>query len=116
MTIVFAAHSAETAYLSPNICAFAFQEGVVPIDPFMCYGYFLWGMVAKDAVRNANDTLVKRCDELWVFGVPSDGVDHEIALATQLGLPIRYFELDHYGERIVAIDSAQSSALTQTSS
>ena len=100
LPVVFTAHAAETAYLREKICAFALDAGVVPVNPFMCLGYFLYDLVPKDAVRRANNNLVMRCDELWRFGPVSDGVAVEIELATRLGLPVRHFELDHYGNEI----------------
>ncbi len=98
--LVFAAHSAETAYLSERICSYVLQLGRVPIDPFMSLGYFMYGLVDKDSVRAANNNLLMRCDELWVFGELSDGVDAEVAFAGQLAMPVKYFDLDHYGEDI----------------
>jgi hypothetical protein len=98
--LVFTAQSAENAYLREKICAYVLRQGVVPINPFMVLGYFLYDLVEKDAVRLANNNLIMRCDELWVFGEPSDGVEVEIRLASQLGLPVRRFTLDHYGDDI----------------
>ena len=101
LPLVFTAHSAETAYLKEIICVFVLREGRVPVNPFMSYGYFLYGMVDKDTIRSANNTLVARCDELWTFGAPSDGVLVEIELARELGMPVRSFDIDHHGTRIV---------------
>ncbi len=97
---VFTAHSAETAYLRERICAFALARQVVPVNPWMMGGYFLYGLVDKDLVRRANNNLLMRCDELWVFGTPTDGVDVEVAWAREHGMPVRRFALDHYGEAI----------------
>ena len=99
--VVFTAHAAETAYLKEKICAFVLREGAVPINPFMAFGYFLFDLVGRDVVRLANNNLVMRCDELWRFGSLSDGVEAELELARRLGIPVRQFELDHYGDRIV---------------
>ena len=98
--VVFTAHSAETAYLRERICAFALAREVVPVNPWMVGGYFLYGLVDKDLVRRANNNLLMRCDELWVFGTPTDGVDVEIAWAREHGMPVKRFALDHYGEAI----------------
>ena len=66
----------------------------------MVGGFFLYGLVDKDPLRCANDKLRTRCDELWVFGVPSDGVVGELRWAMDNGTPVRYFRLDHYDEAI----------------
>ncbi|NUP51305.1 MAG: hypothetical protein HOW97_28930 [Catenulispora sp.] len=98
--LVFTAHAAESAYLRERICAFVLGEGAVPVNPFMSLGYFLYGLAEKDLIRSANNNLVMRCDELWVFGERSDGVDVEVSFAQNSGIPIRWFEMDHYGEAI----------------
>lgn len=101
--VVFCAHSAETAYLSPRICAFVLESGRVPIDPFMSYGYFLSGLVDKQLVRQANNSLLERSDELWAFGDVSDGVAVEIGRALASGKTVRRYSLDHYGEAIAPL-------------
>ncbi len=101
---MFTAHAAESAYLRERICAFALDQGVIPVNPWMVGGYFLYGMVDKDLVRRANNNLLMRCDELWVFGAASDGVDVEVGWAEANDLPVRWFGLDHYGEAITPRD------------
>jgi hypothetical protein len=101
LPLVFTAHAAETAYLRERICAFVLKAGGIPVNPWMLGGYFLYGMVAKDAVRRANNNLLMRCDEIWVFGPASDGVEVEVAWAGSNNVPVRWFDLDHYGEAIV---------------
>lgn len=103
MPVVFTAHSAESAYLREKVCQHAYQHGVVPVNPWMLNGYFLYGMVSKQEVRAANNTLLARCDELWVYGEVSDGVAVEIADAEARGQRVRYFSLDHYGEAITEV-------------
>jgi hypothetical protein len=101
LPVVFTAHAAETAYLREKICASVLRAGAIPVNPFMALGYFLYDLVPKDMVRRANNNLVMRCDELWIFGPPySDGVHFEVDLARSLGMPIRSFTLDHYGDEI----------------
>lgn len=100
--VAFTAHSAESAYLRERICAFAFQCGVIPLNPWMVGGYFLYGLAEKDDVRRANNNLILRSDELWVFGSITDGVEVEIELARRNGMPVKFFDLDHYGEAITA--------------
>jgi len=99
-TLVFTAHAAESAYLRERICAFVLDRGAVPVNPWMLGGYFLYGLVDKDLVRSANNNLLMRSDELWVFGPTSDGVDVEVTWAVANGVPVRWFDLDHYGEAI----------------
>ncbi|OYT51257.1 MAG: hypothetical protein B6U76_11280 [Desulfurococcales archaeon ex4484_217_2] len=65
----------------------------IPLNPFLCYDYFLLDTVERDKVREANFELISRCDELWVFGEVSDGVLKEILFAKNRGIPIRYFKI-----------------------
>jgi len=80
-------------YFREHISVFAFSQGVVPINPFMQFGYFLLDRVDRNAVREANNRLIERSDELWVFGDISDGMIPEIILANRTSKPIRYFSV-----------------------
>ena len=93
MKLIFTAMSKHTFYFRQHISRFVLEHNCVPLNPFMLFDYFLLDTVDRDMVRNANSNLVKRCDELWVFGPISDGVQREIELAESLNKPIRYFEV-----------------------
>ena len=95
--VVFAAMSRNTFYLREHIVKFVLEKGYTPTCAFMMFSYFLLDTVARDALIEANNDLIKRSDELWVFGKVSDGVREEIKLAEALGLPIRYFKVDRTG-------------------
>ena len=56
------------------ICKHAFELRVIPINLFNVFGYNLYDTVESDSVRNGNNNLMRRCDELWVYGEVSDGV------------------------------------------
>ena len=75
------------------ICQHAFRQGVVPVNPFNLFGYFLYELVDRDLVRNGNNNLLFRCDELWVYGEISDGVLAEIQMFSKTGKPVRYFNI-----------------------
>ena len=99
--LVFTAQSKRFFYCRHAVCEFALARGVVPINPFMAFGYFLSDRANRDAIRHANDTLVLRSDELWVFGRDlSNGVLHEIAIAAEAGKTVRFFSIDDRPERI----------------
>ena len=55
------------------------------------FDYFLLDAVERDTVRRANNTLVARADELWVFGDIADGVRAEIMQAWQQYKTVRFF-------------------------
>jgi hypothetical protein len=66
----------------------------------------LYGLVDKDDVRRANNNLLMRSDELWVFGPASDGLEVEVEWASRHDIPVRWFDLDHYGEAIIEHDDS----------
>ena len=89
--IVFTAQSRHLYYARMLICAHAFEQGAVPINPFNAFGYFLHDLVERDRVRQGNNNLLRVADALWVYGPIADGVWAEIRYAQQLGKPIRFF-------------------------
>ena len=91
--LVFTAMSKRRYYLRGHVAKFVFDQGSIPLNPFLCYDYFLLDTVERDKVREANFELISRCDELWVFGEVSDGVLKEILFAKNRGIPIRYFKI-----------------------
>ena len=90
-TIVFTAMSKKYFYMRFFVTKFALDQGVVPINPFASFDYFLLDAVERDTVRRANNTLVARADELWVFGDIADGVRAEIVQAWQQHKTVRFF-------------------------
>lgn len=89
--IIFTSYSKRNFYLRSDISIFILKNGQTPISPFMNFDYNLAGLVPKDMIRVANNTLITKSDELWVFGEVSDGVMVEIYLAKKYRKPIRYF-------------------------
>lgn len=76
------------------ISAFALKQGVVPLNPFMNWDYFLSDLVERDLVREGNNNLVKCADEVWVFGSVSNGVLAEIQMAWELQKPTKFFRIE----------------------
>ena len=93
MKLVYPAHSKHYFYFRQHISKFVLEQNCVPLNPFMIFEYFMLDTVERDTIRNANNNLVKRADETWVFGPVSDGVLAEIRLARQEGKPIRYYAI-----------------------
>ncbi len=89
--LVFTSFSKRNFYLRSAISQFVLQQGGVPISPFMNFDYNMAGLVPKDSIRIANNSLINCSDEIWVFGEVSDGVLVEIYLAKKQGKPVRYF-------------------------
>jgi len=105
--IVFTAMSKRRYYLKGHIAKFVFDQGNIPLNPFLCYDYFLLDTVERDKVREANFELITRCDELWVFGEISDGVLKEILLAKDKGIPIKYFRIVEEPLKFIEVSEEQ---------
>lgn len=91
--VVYPAFSKRNFYFRAHISKFVIDNGAAPINPFMNFDYFLLDTVHRDLVRNANNAIIRKADELWIFGDISNGVAAEIELAKTLRKPIRYFEI-----------------------
>lgn len=98
--IVFAAMSKRNFYLREHIIRYILKQGFTPTCAFMMYSYFLLDTVERARLIEANNDLIKRSDQLWVFGNISDGVAEEIKLAKELGQQIRYYCLDQFPEKV----------------
>jgi hypothetical protein len=104
LTVVFTAQSAHTAFMRHHICKFVLEKGCVPINPFMSFDYFLLDTVPRDSIRQANNTLLQKADELWTFGAIADGVLEEIRLARKLGMPVKHYSLGKDTASIVRLE------------
>jgi len=63
----------------------------------MIFDYFLHDRVERDAIRAANASILRRCDEVWVFGIGiPDGVLAEIQFANELGKAVRLFSISSH--------------------
>lgn len=60
----------------------------------MVFDYFLLDAVDRDLVREGNNNLVKKCDEIWVFGAVSNGVLAEVQIANEQSKKVRYFAIE----------------------
>ncbi len=74
-------------------CRFAISKGCIPLAPHLHYPQFM-----DDSDREQRElglffalVLLGKCDELWVFGKPSEGMSREIAKAKKRGIPIKYY-------------------------
>lgn len=93
--LVYTAMSKHIFYYRLFISKFVLEQGCVPINPFTAFDYFMLDTVDRDLVRAANNNLVMRCDELWVFGQISNGVFAEMKLARLLNKKMRFFNIGH---------------------
>ena len=94
MGLVYTAMSKHLFYYRMFVSKFVLEQGMVPLNPFMVFDYFLVDAVERDCVRKGNNSMVKRADEVWVFGAVSNGVLAEILLAQECGIPVKYFKIE----------------------
>lgn len=73
----------------------------------MMFSYFLLDTVDRKSLIEANNDLIRRSDELWVFGEISDGVAEEIKLAKAINIPVRYFCVDQFPSKIEEVARRQ---------
>jgi len=97
--IIFTAYGKEFIYESYSISKFVLDKENIPINPFLNFGYNLGEYKYGSLVREANNELVRRCDELWVFSKISeefenlaDGVQREVSIAQDEKKEVRYFK------------------------
>jgi len=107
MKTVYTAFSKHNFFARNLISAFTLSKGACPLNPFTNWGYFLDDMVERDLIKQANDHFVLLADEIWVFGVISNGVWHEMNLARKNGKQVRYFSVGKKPSDIKEITAAE---------
>lgn len=104
--LVYTAMSKHLFFMREHISRFVLEQDAVPLNPFMLFNYFLGDRVDRDTVRQANNVVVARADELWQFGPVSDGALAEIIQARQAQKQVRYFAVTN-SKDIAEINSGQ---------
>ncbi|MDR1630077.1 MAG: DUF4406 domain-containing protein [Oscillospiraceae bacterium] len=81
----------------------AIRRGAVPITPHLFYSTVLNDNVPeeRDAGMKMGIALLCVCDELWVFGTPTEGMIAEVEEAIKLKIPVIYHS--EAGERKDAV-------------
>lgn len=73
-------------------CEAAVQSHAIPICPHLYFSIFLddRNPSQRSIGMEMAIELLKKCDEIWVFGEPSEGMKAEIEEAKSLCLPVIY--------------------------
>ena len=90
---VYTAHSKYNFYARKMISAFVLENNKLPLNPFTNWDYFMNDMVDRKLTVRGNNNLIYLADELWQFGIISNGCYHEIKMAMSLNKKIRFFEI-----------------------
>ncbi|MDQ6744177.1 MAG: hypothetical protein M3Z97_14900 [Candidatus Dormibacteraeota bacterium] len=101
--VVYTAMSNRNFYWRSHIQKFVLDSGMVPVNPFMLFDYYLLHTVPKTVVREAMNNLLARCDEVWVFGRLSLGVKVQIGVAKRMSKPVRYFDISELPVAVIPI-------------
>ena len=104
--LVYVAMSNRNFYWRQHVTKFVLDEGFVPITPFMLFDYYLLHTVPKEAVREAFNNLIMRCDQMWVFGTMSLGVRVQVGIAKRLKKPLRFYDIADLPYRVVSVPEA----------
>lgn len=91
--LVFCSHSRHLMHSSLLICKYVIEEGYVPINSFTNFGYFLYELVPRHDIAEGINNIINRCDEQWVFGPITEGVELEIEMCREIGKKVRYFDI-----------------------
>ena len=70
---------------------YAVSEGACPLNPILNLHGVLDEENSRETAIAIDLMLLRRCDELWVFGTPAKGMKREIAEAEKTKMPVRYF-------------------------
>jgi 8-oxo-dGTP pyrophosphatase MutT (NUDIX family) len=92
--LIYTAMSKHYFYYRMFVSKFVLERAAVPLNPFMIFDYFLLDTIDRNVIREANNNLVKKADEIWVFGPISNGVLAEIQIAKGLNKRVRFFKIE----------------------
>lgn len=76
---------------------FAVDRGTIPIAPHLLLPQYMEEETERDLAIRSDLEILKRCDELWVFGAEerlSAGMEAELDTGKDLGMVIRFFTVD----------------------
>lgn len=90
---VYTAHSKHNFYARKIISAYVLIHNKLPLNPFTNWDYFMNDMVDRKFTIRGNNNLIYLADELWQFGIVSNGCYHEIKLAMEQNKNIRFFNI-----------------------
>ncbi len=70
---------------------FAIMQGAVPINPILNLTGVLDEKSDREMAMSIDLALLQRSDEIWIFGIPTEGMMAEIDEAERCGKRLRWF-------------------------
>lgn len=92
--VIFTAVPKKLFYSRMNVSDFVLREGFIPLNPFMIFDFLLFEEVNRESMRNSNDSLIGKSDEMWVFGDIDQDIMEDIKTAEKLGKEIKFFAVN----------------------
>lgn len=90
---VYVLMSKTTNESKAHITKFVIDQGCIPSYPAMIADYSHFAKHHMDIKGATSDSILVRCNEVWVFGVPDEHMKDEIKVSGRLGKPVRYFNI-----------------------
>lgn len=91
--IIFVSQAATNMIWARLICKFVLSKGHVPVNYFTIFGNFVHEIADLKTMIDSINSVIVRCDQLWVFGNISKGMWHEVKMCKELKMPIKYFSI-----------------------
>ncbi len=108
MKLIYPLYSKRSFYFHEQITRFVLEQNGVQLNAFMT------NIVEPHIARNANYNLIRRSDEIWVFGPVSGEVLAQIKLAQRQGKPLRYYAIVESREILhISEDEAESKKILE---
>ena len=101
--VIYVAMSNRNFHWRMHVTKYVLDQGCVPVNPFMLFDYYLMHTVEKNTVREAMNNLLVKCDEVWVFGRMSLGVQVQVGIAKRMRKPLRFYDISELPERVARI-------------
>ena len=73
---------------------FAIDKGAVPINPILNLTGVLDESTDRETALGIDLRILSKADEIWIFGIPTDGMLIEIEEAGRVGIKLRWFSED----------------------
>lgn len=89
----FAGDTERNVEKARGYCRFAVSKGCIPLAAHLHYPQFMDDDDPKQRELGLRFALILlgKCDELWAFGSPSEGMRREMAKARKRNITIRFF-------------------------
>ncbi|MBU0953059.1 MAG: hypothetical protein KKA90_01405 [Nanoarchaeota archaeon] len=76
-----------------HISKFVLDQGAIPSFPTIVEDFYnTKPLTTVETIAERKDAIVRRADEVWVFGEISDDILDDVLLARRLGKKLRYFD------------------------